>query len=87
MQEACQVIDIIDNSGDGNIAFRCIWNVTLSDVLQRDCVCLDSLPKSLADDISKYADDYDAPPLSPKQPTPKSRQGHIGRDGKKIQIL
>jgi hypothetical protein len=60
VQEACQVIDIIDNSDDGNIAFRCIWNVTLSDVLQRDCVCLDSLPKSLADDISKYADDYDA---------------------------
>ncbi len=58
VQEACQVIDIIDNSSDGNVAFRCIWNVTLSDVLKRDCVCLDTLPPSLAKSISQYADDY-----------------------------
>ncbi len=59
IEEACQVIDIIDSSDNGNVAFRCIWNVTLSDVLKRDCVCLDSLPDSLARSIVKYADDYD----------------------------
>jgi len=59
LEEAVQVIDIIDNADDGNQAFQCIWRVTLTDMLGRDCVCLDQLPPRLAISIREYSADYD----------------------------
>ena len=58
IDEACQVIDILDDSHDKDQALSCLWRVTLTDVLQRDCICVDNLSPEVADMVRVYASDY-----------------------------
>lgn len=59
VEEAVQVIEIVDRADNGDQAFQCIWNVTLTDMLQRDCVCVEQLPERLRPLIEEYAREYD----------------------------
>jgi len=73
LEEALQVIDIIDRADNGSQAFQCIWNVTLTDMLGRDCVCLDQLPPELAISIRGYSSDYDRR----RSPLPNPRRSRV----------
>ena len=44
IEEACEIIDMLDASNNKKSALQCLWNVQLTDVLGRDCVCLETLP-------------------------------------------